>query len=441
MKLEKTISKYNMISEGDHVLCALSGGADSVALTYWLAKNAKMLNITVSAAHFSHGIRKDMAESEKNLCAELCSGLMIDFYHGEGDSIAYAKEHKSGLEEAARELRYNFLNSIADKCGANRIATAHHVDDNIETVIMNACRGAGVAGLIGIPPIRENIIRPLIEVSKKDVLIYVENKGLNYVTDLTNFEPCCRRNEIRLNLLPCIRERHPYVDDLLTRFSYQAYLKNCEINCKAQKLVSDCNLNDNLVKISIETLKNLEESVEARVIQLLHKKSGGHSMLSSRHIDSVRGIIDGSNPSSMVNLPEIVIKREYDDLIFTKPVLNPTELPKIIKIEQSATFGLWEVELKEGKHSDAFWIDRTKLFECLTLRARKEGDIIHFRGHSKSLKKLMIEKKIPKDQRQYYPVLVNGEDIVAVAGLGVNSNYKSETEENTVSVIFRRIDL
>lgn len=439
MNLEKTIKKYNMLSGGERVICALSGGADSVVLTHWLANNAKQLNISVAAAHFSHGIRKEVAEQERNMCAELCSSLGIDLYCGEGDSVSYAKQYKVGIEEAARKLRYSFLNRIANEFGADKIATAHHADDNVETVILNVCRGAGITGISGIPPVRDRFIRPLIEIEKNEVLKYIEDNKLVFATDVTNFELCCERNRIRLAVLPEMRKAYPNINEVLSRFSYQAYIRKNEINCKAENIVSDCLTRGNELIIPVDSIRNAEESVEARVVQILHRRAGGKSMLSSRHIEAVRKITDGDDPSAKVYLPEITVRREYEYLIFSKPVLKQEELPKIIEIGQKITFGFWEVELISGKHPLALWINGTKISGQLVLRSRKEGDFIFLAGHNKSLKKLMIDKKIPREQRMLYPVLVDQGNIIAVADLGVNDNYRCKTENNIVSVIFRRV--
>ena len=440
MKLNSTIDSFNMLSEGDYVLCALSGGADSVAMTHWMAQNATRLRIKVAAAHFSHGIRKDKAEEERALCLNLCNELGIDFYYGEGDSIVYSKENKLGLEESARNLRYMFLDRIADQYGANKIATAHHADDNIETIIMNARRGAGIAGLVGVPPIRDRFIRPLIETTKKDVLKYIDENQLTYANDLTNFEPCCERNRLRLLVLPEIRDKYPSFDEIITRISRQATIYNDRIKCKAIKLAKHCDETENTIKIPISIMREAENVVESSMIQLMHKRVGGKSMLSSRHIDSVRRIIDGDSPSARVYLPEVMVKREYENLVFSSSELNREEKPKIIKIGQKVKFGLWETEIVSGKCPSALWIDSSKICGDLVLRSRREGEQIYIGGHHKSLKKLMIDKKIPKDHRDSYPVLSDGDNIVAVAGIGKDMNYNAESCDNVISVIFRRIE-
>lgn len=439
MKADNTIKSFNMLLEKERVLCALSGGADSVALTHWLARNAKKLNIVVAAAHFSHGIRKDAANYEKQLCYNLCRELDIEVFFGEGDSINYSRKHKLGLEEAARELRYAFLEKVANEWGADKIATAHHADDNIETVIMNACRGAGVAGLAGIPPVRDKFIRPLLETRKCEIETYIADNGLEFATDETNFEVCCRRNQIRLSVLPHLRSINADVDGILIRFSYQAYIRNRLIECKAQKLVSDCKTRANYIELPIEHFKNAESSVVARAIRLMYEKAGGRSMLTAKNIEAVVSIIETDAPSSQVYLPGIIVKRRYDHIIFTTPVSNEILLPKIIKMGQKVSFGLWETEVIQGRVENALWLDGDAIPDTLILRSRQKGDMIVSGGHHKSLKKLFIDKKIPKDDRDAYPVLTDGNSILAVPIIGKNDLFVSKAEKNTVSVIFRRI--
>ena len=438
MKVCDTLAKFNMITPSDRVLCALSGGADSVVLTHYLASNAKALGITVAAAHFSHGIRREAAEEEKQLCEELCKQLDIEFFSGEGDSVEYARKNKMGLEEAARELRYRFLESVSDRWGADRIATAHHADDNAETVIMNARRGASLTGLSGIPAVRGRYIRPLIQTSRSEIEEYAARHSLPFATDATNLEPCCLRNEIRLCLLPEMRSIYPDTNRLLNRFSDLARVYNDSINCKAKELNTHIEYSENEAVCDVNLLACAEKAVAARMYEIICRNMGG-GMLSSRHIMALHGLCLSTNPSAQTDLPGLCAKRRYDRIVFSKPECKAKLSDTIIRIGERVSFGSWEAEAKEGRHQDGVLLDKTKISFPLTLRSRREGDRIFINGCTKSVKKLMIERKIPKEIRDTIPVLSDNNKVLAIAGIGYDKSMKTDTDKNTVSIIFRRI--
>ena len=164
------LSRFGLLRPGDRVLCALSGGADSVCMTHLLASGAAERGVTVAAAHFSHGLRPESAGAERALCQRLCDVLNIPLFCGEGDTPAYARTHGLGLEEAARDLRRAFLEETARAWNAGAIATGHHLEDSAETLLLNLIRGTGGRGMQGIPPKNGIFIRPLILMSKADIL-------------------------------------------------------------------------------------------------------------------------------------------------------------------------------------------------------------------------------------------------------------------------------
>ena len=441
MKVYDTLIKYNMTAGVERVLCALSGGMDSVVLTHFLASNARNLGITVCAAHFSHGIRKDTAYAEKALCQNLCDKLGIELVCGEGDSVAYAAENKMGLEQAARELRYSFLRSAAKQLGADRIATAHHADDNVETVIMNACRGSGVKGMCGIPPMRDEFIRPLIETYRAEIEDYATVNNLSYAIDLTNFEPCCRRNRIRLLDLPRVREMYPDFDRLINRLSDQARVYNDRINCQADNLVRCCNISGNELSVELDIMLGADKAVLYRAFEIMCRMVGSGSMLSSRHLDSLYRLCASNDPSASVDLPGLRACRRYGSLVFAKPVCKPLHEDKLIGMGDSVTFGDWQIELTDGRRDGAYHADPTKLTFPLLIRSRREGDRIYMGGMHKSVKKLMIDRKIPKEMRDNIPVLLDNNRVVAIAGIGFDRSYASDKETNIISIYFRRIEL
>ena len=202
--MDDAIRRFGLLQPGDRVLCALSGGADSVCMTHLLATRAAELGITVAAAHFSHGLRPESALSERELCQRLCDGLGLELFCGQGDTTAFAKDRGLGVEEAARILRRTFLEETAQTWKAHCIATGHHLEDSAETLLLNLVRGSGGRGLQGIPPRQENRIRPLILMTKAEILDYVRVHRLEYADDPTNFAGDNARAVLRREVFPVL---------------------------------------------------------------------------------------------------------------------------------------------------------------------------------------------------------------------------------------------
>ena len=202
-RIYEFVKKYNMLSCGDIVVCGLSGGADSVFLLNMLCRLQNRLDITVEAIHVNHNLRGSESDRDEQFCRDLCRKLNIPFTAVSCDVKGYAEKNSLSCEESARILRYDIFREYS---AGKKIATAHNADDNLETVIHNLIRGTALKGLTGIPPVRENIIRPILTVSRKEIEEYLSEIGQNYVTDSTNLTNDYTRNKIRHNIIPLMRE-------------------------------------------------------------------------------------------------------------------------------------------------------------------------------------------------------------------------------------------
>ena len=211
-----------MLSQNDKVLIALSGGKDSVALLLFLTHYAKMLNITLYAAHVNHMIRSDEADNDERFCRELCEEKGVVFFSKRFNIPEIAREKSVSVEEAAREIRYGYFDELTKRYGIDKIATAHTASDNTETVLYNIMRGSGTQGICGIPPVRDNIIRPLIFCTKEQTEEYCNTKGVSFCIDRTNFDDVYDRNNIRLNIVPHMKKRNFSIDDSVSHLSYIA---------------------------------------------------------------------------------------------------------------------------------------------------------------------------------------------------------------------------
>ena len=213
--IQKYIEEKQLFTLHDKVLVALSGGADSVALLRVLL----VLGYHCEAAHCNFHLRGEESDRDERFVNELCKGLGVTLHVTHFDTVAYASRHHVSIEMAAREMRYDWFEQLRKERGMAVIAVAHHRDDSVETFLLNLIRGAGINGLKGISPHNGCIVRPLLEVSRQDILDYLRCLRQGYVTDSTNLQDEYMRNKIRLNILPMLRELNPSVSESIAETS------------------------------------------------------------------------------------------------------------------------------------------------------------------------------------------------------------------------------
>ena len=202
-------TEYDMLPRGGKVLCALSGGSDSMCLLHLLSAMAEEGGFTLCAAHYNHHLRGAESDGDAAFVARWCEEHHIPYALGEGDVAAEAAKRNQGLEETARQLRYAFLTETAEALGCSRIATAHNADDNLETLLLHLTRGAGLHGLAGIPPRRGELVRPLLTTPRADIEAYLEAHHIPHVEDSTNTDTKYARNKLRSQVIPVLRELNP----------------------------------------------------------------------------------------------------------------------------------------------------------------------------------------------------------------------------------------
>ena len=409
----KAVGQFSLIHPGDRVLCALSGGSDSVCLTHRLAQLAKKQGFTLAAAHFSHGLRPESAEDERNLCQRLCDSLKIPLFCGAGDTAQYAAEHGMGLEEAARNLRRTFLEQTADRWQATSIATGHHLEDSAETLLFNLIRGTGGQGLQGIPPRRGRYIRPLILTSKEEILTYLAENRLEYADDPTNFTGDNARAVMRRQVFPALEQLNGAAARHLAQTALDNWKKDEAIRIEADELTSISMCADESVHISVKALLEATPEAAVRALQTLQRKAGGH-MLERPHVEALFSLCRGDDPSAQTHLPGTRAFRRYDRLVITGQSMQAVPEPVQLWLHQPVTFGPWELKLTD-RPGEGMAVPACEL--PLTVRSRRTGDAISMAYGRKSVKKLLIERKIPKDLRDTVPILCNNETILAVGDL------------------------
>ncbi|MDE7226195.1 MAG: tRNA lysidine(34) synthetase TilS, partial [Ruminococcus sp.] len=236
-KIHAFIEKYDMINSGDTVICGLSGGADSVCLLLSLLRLSEDMGFSVEAVHVNHCLRGEESDRDENFCRQLCLMLNVLFTAVSCDVGSHAESESISLEQAARDMRYQALQRIAD---GKKIATAHNADDNIETILLNLVRGSGIKGLSGIPPVRGNIIRPLLTISRNEIEEYLSSENQDYVTDSTNLTDDYTRNKIRHNVIPVLKTINSSLADTTARTAEVLRSENDFIESETNSAYKKC---------------------------------------------------------------------------------------------------------------------------------------------------------------------------------------------------------
>lgn len=444
----KAVSEHAMLRTGDTVLCAISGGADSVCMTAALSELSPRLGISLCAAHFNHGLRALDSDFDEAFSAEFCRGLNIPFVSEKGDASAYAAQCRRSVEEAARELRYAFLNRAAQKLGSPLIATAHTADDSLETVLFNLCRGTGLSGLCGIPPKRGNIIRPLIRASRADVLKYLDDNGLSYRNDRSNDSDEYTRNRIRRHVVPALVKIAPFAIERVSENQRALLFDAAFIAKEALSAKRSAVYRNGEILFPASDLANLPPALSGRLIRNFYEElGGGAGEFSLSHALSVLEICRKEHPSKRVALPGgIVAGRRYESIVFSKktvfPAISPFELLPDGKIRGIPGTNLL-IECKKPEiykiltsSHDTFYLDCDRIEGNLFVRSRQEGDRISLfsGGGSKTLKKLFIERRIPRPQREAVPVIADERGVAAVYGFGVNVGHMAQNAANSLYI-------
>ncbi len=440
-KARSTIEVFGMLSAGDKVVAAVSGGADSTALLVSLLEFSKELGLTLSVAHVNHMLRGDEADRDAEHTKRLAERFGLKFYLHEADVKKVAEKKALSIQEAGREVRDNFFRSLLEETGAQKVATGHTASDNAETFLMRLITGSGPQGLSGIPPVNPPYIRPLIEVTRSDVEKYLEEKKIDWVTDSSNLEDKYLRNRIRYEIIPSLREINPEVEKSLIRATSE-FRNLFDIMRSEVDSFLDCHVRGNT--LDIEGLRRLPAGLQSEIIkEIIYRTSKKPIRITSLHIDSVMNLIGGaSTGEKSVNLPSgLVARRNYNVLSIaeeTIPEKFPAEkfeisIPKSIRIPSWNLIITVDIEpgpIKKstGKGKTAHF-DLNKIKGPLTLRTRIEGDLFYptgGKGGSTGLKKLtdfFIDSKIPRNKRDEIPILLSGDNIIWVVGMRSDERY------------------
>jgi tRNA(Ile)-lysidine synthase len=459
MTLIEKVTKYadenRMLDGADIILVGVSGGADSVCLLHVMLRLSAMHRFTVKAAHFNHRLRGEESDRDEAFTLKICRDLGVELFTGGGDVKAWAKEHKTGIEEAARKLRYDFFKMTAGKITAEtnktcRVATAHNAEDNIETLLLNLCRGAGLNGLTGIPPVRDIYIRPLLSISRNDIDAYLKENGLTHITDSSNADTIYTRNKLRHEVLPVLKSINPRLSETAANSIKLLKADNDYLFGEAEKLLK---FKDSSYIFDINNVINSPASISSRAFMLAAERYG--CSLSNINIQDIYDLINGSGASGEISLPNgLYAIKTYDSLfISNKPPLIKTFKEKTLSVNGLTVIEgtAYEIFLGDVKYYNdfansrakiytslnTFFFEKSKIYGKINVRPRKTGDFIELagRGGHKSLKKLFIEMKIPRHERELIPVICDEQGVLAVFGIGADKRALAEDRENTLVLV------
>lgn len=407
----------SLFKRGDRVLCALSGGADSVCLTHALASLRRELGIEVMAAHYSHGIRPEAADFECSLARELCRSLDVPFFTEQGDVPAYCAANGLGLEEGARRLRYDFLRRVGEEQGCNLIATAHNLGDNSETVILNLTRGSGLGGLRGIPEVNGDIVRPLLGVSRREIERYNDEYKLKYATDNSNFDDKYSRNRIRLAVLPQLKKINPALDETLSGLAERAREADDFMRISALELLKT---KRRAGECPLDIVRGAHPALRYYLYSCLAEEAGAPPLaLSAAHVEAISRLAAEGKVSSRLDLGGgLLCAVTYDGLSFSAgsdlPVGETKDGETALETGKTLLWNGYKITL--GGSGGVAFVEE-EIEPPVIVRSRREGDRVSMSYGSKSVKKLLIEKKIPAARRDFIPVICDKKGVLMVGNL------------------------
>lgn len=439
-KIENKMKSHGLL-DIKSVLVGLSGGADSAALTHVLYKLSKKYGFRVYAAHVNHGLRAKAAERDAEFSKEFAEKLGIEFFLLEADVKRIAREKKISEELAGRLVRYDFFEQLQKKYNIDKIATAHHKNDNAETILMNFMRGSGISGLCGIPYERGNIIRPFLDVKREEIETYCENNGLSYVTDETNTEAVYTRNKIRNILIPKIEKLfNPSFVDTITKNAAVMNADDEFINSEVDKVYNDTVYKNTADVIKLQTI---HRAILLRVIRKMVDEACTKQDIPFAVINDIAELVKKNRTGSSVDIARGIYARiEYNKLIFEKHKEEIPEFEYTLKIGESVyipELGYTVV----AERADMYEKNEYEYFGCddnssVKIRNRRSGDKFIPLGMngSKKLKDFMIDEKIPKQDRSGVGIITINNDIAWVVGYRRDKRYKFDKKGIKIKIMY-----
>jgi tRNA(Ile)-lysidine synthase len=452
IQVRKTIAQFTMLTPGEHVLVAVSGGADSTALLLCLHKLASGFPLSLTVAHLNHRIRGAEADDDQDFVRQMCADLEIPFVSEIIEVKQQAAKAKQNLEEFARAIRYDFLRRVSDRIKAQKIAVGHNLNDQAETALFRFIRGSGLEGLSSIHPVVDGIvIRPLLECTRDSIRQYLKQQNVSYREDSSNTDLRYARNRIRGELMPYLEKSfNPRLAPILAREAFLtretwSFIESLAIEAY-QSL--HCPI-DNGILLEVDKLLNLHPALQKQVLrQALKACLGSLRGIASVHIQSILSLCATGRSGDQVQIPHgSLAVRQFDSLqILSRPApANPSysrgleipgqcRIPEIGATFRCATCSAPNLKTMRERCSIQAYLEPTRLPQSLLIRTRMPGDRYGGSGHRK-VKKMLIDNKIHQLRRPALPMIVSGNDVIWIPGFRPARNYEAMPESPSCILI------
>ncbi len=441
-KVRNYLTEYKMLQKKDRVVVGVSGGADSVCLFFVLLELKAEYELELYLVHIHHGIRGEEADADQAFVEALGRQFDIPVISRKKEVKAYGKKHGLSEEEAGRQVRYRVFEEVCREYKCNKIAVAHNMNDNGETMLFHLARGSGVGGLCGIPPVRGEIIRPLLGVTRNEIEAYLKEQNQPFRTDATNLTDDYARNRIRHMVIPVLEELNEKAIDHMSKTAEMLR----ETEAFLEKAVKEASLRVVTRKkgqylLEIEPFKDYDAVIQKGILRtLLFELAGQKKDIESVHVESLRKLMEMES-GKRISLPYGLLgEKEYSRLLIKKQIATEKAEGYNIPIEKAGIYSIpgqeWylEVDIVENtykvneipKNDYTKWFDYDKICNTVHLRTRKNGDFLQIQkdGGTKKLKDYFMDEKISREEREQIPLLTDGPHVIWVIGKRISEMYK-----------------
>lgn len=408
---------------GGRVLCAVSGGLDSMCLLHFLDTWGRANGFSAAAAHFNHRLRGELADRDQGFVEDWCAARGIPCFTGTGDTRALMEAAHLSLEEAARKLRYAFLEETARREGFAAILTAHHADDNAETMLLNLIRGTGTAGLTGIPQVRGNICRPFLRISRETLADYAKQYEVPHVEDETNQEDSAARNILRHHVFPILRDINPRAVENMSFTAGVVARESAALEELASALAEQAVRTGGGVSIACSALLNVPLAVAERAaLQLLRAAAGREQDLGAAHVAAVLDLAEQGREDARVSLPYGLIAAVHSGVL---TICRASRPPAAAVLERDRPLRWGEYTLTLLGHREGTGLALRPGEEPVQTATCEPGARLHLPGTNgaRSVKRLCLDQRIPLEKREGLPAIYVGGRLAAVWPLGVDEEF------------------
>jgi tRNA(Ile)-lysidine synthase len=447
IQVRRTIEQFHMIAPGDHVLVAVSGGADSTALLLCLQKLSAAFPLSLTVAHLNHRIRGAEADADMDFVCKMCASMGIPFVSEIIEVKKQAAKARQNIEEFARQKRYDFLRHTAYHVNAQKIAVGHNLNDQAETALFRFIRGSGLEGLSSIHPIVDGlVIRPLLECSRDLIRKYLKQQGVSYREDSSNAELRLARNRIRQELLPSLEKNfNPQIVQALAREASLARETWSFIESEAAEAYQGLHRRtEEGILLKVDKILELHPAIQKQILRHAFKEClGSLRGIATVHIHSVLSLCATGRSGDQIRIPHgSIAMRQFDTLLILQgpypanaAYAYKLEIPGQCRVpEAGARFCCTTCTtpnlktMKEKRFIQAY-LDPSRLPHSLLIRSRTPGDRYGGPGHRK-VKKMLIDGKIPQIQRSTLPMIVAGNEVIWIPGFRPARGYEATPESS-----------